>query len=72
MNWLDQLICRFRKLPTPLLVTAVLSRFVFGLGLGAIIAGSAKKANWKLIGSVIMGVGATLVAPAAVAVWKKR
>lgn len=72
MKWFDQLICRFRKLPTPLLVTAVLSRFVFGVGIGALAAGSMKRANWKLIGSLIMAAGLVLVAPAGVKVWKGR
>ncbi|MHB9105600.1 MAG: hypothetical protein ACYDCO_00975 [Armatimonadota bacterium] len=72
MGWFDQFICRFRRLPTPLLVTAVLSRFVFGVGVGALTASSMKQANWKLIGSLIMAAGMVLVAPAGVRVWKER
>ena len=65
-----EMICRFRELPTPLLVTGVLSRFVFGFGLGAVLAGS-KKSNWKTIGGVTMGAGLVMVLPAAMKVWAK-
>gem|GEM_PF-2527535 len=72
MRWFEQFMCRFRKLPTPLLVTAVLSRFVFGVGVGALTASSVKRANWKLISSLIMAAGIALVTPAGVKVWKER
>lgn len=72
MTRFEQFICRFRKLPTPLLVTAVLSRFIFGVGVGALTASSMKRANWKLISGLIMAAGVAMVAPAGVKVWKEQ
>jgi len=72
MGLFEQFMCRFRKLPTPLLITAVLSRFIFGVGVGALTASRMKRANWNLISGLIMAAGVVLVAPAGVKVWKER
>jgi hypothetical protein len=70
MGWSGKLIKRFRKLPTPLLAAAVLSRFVFGLGMGATLASTTmRRRNWKLIGGVLMALGTLLVVPAGRRVW---
>ena len=66
-----QILCKFRRLPTPLLVMAVLSRFVFGLGVGELLAVSMRRVNWKLVGGVTLGVGLALVVPAGVKVWRE-
>lgn len=64
MSRYDKLINKFRKLPTPLLITGVASRFVFGLGLGATLAATTmRRSNWKLIGGIVMAVGTLMAVP---------
>ena len=65
------LIAKFRRLPTPLLTLLVLSRFVFGTGLGAVLA-APRKSPWKRVGSGVMAAGVLLALPGAVKVWRQH
>jgi hypothetical protein len=71
MTWFDQVICRFRRLPQPLLLLAVFSRFVFGIGVGALLAASIK-GNWKRIGWILMALGTAMVIPAGRELWREK
>jgi hypothetical protein len=60
-----EILTKFRRLPTPLLVLAVLSRFVFGVGLGATLA-APRRSSWREAGWAIMALGLLLVLPGAI------
>jgi len=70
--YMRKMIYRFRELPTPLLVTAVASRFVFGLGLGALLAGKMPRRHRKLFGKLMMAVAVAMVCPVGRQVWRKK
>lgn len=38
MGWISDKIEKFRKLPNPYFITLVASRFIFGVGLGLLLA----------------------------------
>lgn len=63
--WFEEKINKFRRLPTPLLTMLVASRFVFGFGLGALIAASHRRQDWKKIGWVVMAAAVVLALPGA-------
>lgn len=51
------LINRFRELPTPIIVLHISAKFVFGVGLGVLLAGYLTGFGWWLILlSLIMGI----------------
>ena len=53
MGWIK----RFRELPTPILILHVSARFVFGLGLGVLLARYLMGFGWWLIVlAVVMGI----------------
>jgi hypothetical protein len=63
-DWYCEKIEKFRQLPTPLLMVLVLSRFVFGFGLGAALA-APRKSSWRAVGWATMGLAVLLALPAA-------
>lgn len=46
---MKKLVNEFRKLPTPILLSHVTSKFVFGVGLGVLLAGYLKDFGWGII-----------------------
>ena len=54
---IKKLINEFRKLPTPVLILHVMSKFIFGIGLGVLLAGHVKFSGWWIILlSLIIGI----------------
>ena len=67
-----EMICRFRELPTPLLVTAVVSRFVFGVGLGTLLAGKMPRRHRMRFSTLMMAAAVAMVLPVGMQVWRKK
>lgn len=63
-------IARIRRLATPTLVLAIVSRFVFGVGVEAALAGR-PGGCWRRFGWFAMLLGTLLLAPAAAEVREK-
>lgn len=54
---MERLVNEFRKLPTPVLFSHVISKFVFGVGLGVLIARYVEFSGWWIILlSLIIGI----------------
>lgn len=70
MHCCSMILNRFRQLPTPLLIASVLSRFVFGVGLGALLA-SSTPGNWRRRGWCLLVFGLGLLVPAGVKMRRK-
>ena len=64
MNWISEKLNRFRLLPTPLLTTVVAAKFLFGFGLGAVLA-RRTRANWTVIGAIAMALATAMALPIA-------
>lgn len=69
--WCGERLERVRRLPTPLFVIVVLSRFVFGFGLGAILAAQ-RRSPWKLVGCIAMALATVMAIPAAEQILKQE
>lgn len=64
-EWFTTKVDKFRRLPQQELIALVFSRFVFGFGLGALLAAFGRRDSWKIIGGVSMALGTLLALPAA-------
>ena len=62
MKSMDKFVKRFRKLPTPYLYGHVASKFLFGLGLGIVIASylaCSKVGFWIIVLSIVLAIPST-------------
>ena len=62
MSWLNRNIDNMIKLPRPLFITHIFSKFLVGVGIGFILAGYFDY-NWKLWGWVLIVVAVIIDIP---------
>ena len=63
MSWFTKKFEKFRKLPPRPMFTHVLSKFVFGVGLGILLAFYLPKFNWQLLGWLLIVLSIIIAIP---------
>ncbi|NQS90719.1 hypothetical protein HQ584_13130 [Patescibacteria group bacterium] len=62
---------KFRKLPASIIILHISGKFLFGVGLGALLAIYLYRCNWQLWGWVIIVIAVLIQIPGAYKVLKK-
>ena len=70
MKWIKEKYKKVSKLPFPLMFSLIFSKFLFGLGLGLILAGYFKF-DWKLIGWIAITLSFVVSIPATFKIYSK-
>lgn len=76
MSWLAERYAKkvegFKKLPPRLMYTHVLGKFVFGVGLGALLTVWLSQFDWQLLGWVLIVLSIIIAIPSLRIIWKRR
>ena len=71
MGWIGEKIEKLKKLPKSLLVAHIASKFIFGVGLGALLAGYLREYNWRLYGWLLIILSLIVAIPSTYSIFKK-
>jgi hypothetical protein len=71
MSWFAEKFEKFRKLPTRLLMLHVTSKFLFGVGLGALLASYLKGLDWQICGWSLIILSLIIAIPSTYRILKK-
>jgi len=72
MGWFTKKFEKFRKLPPRPMFMHVLSKFVFGVGLGVLLVFYLPKFNWQLLGWLLIALSIIIAIPIIRIILKKK
>ncbi len=72
MGWFANKFEKFRKLPPRLMAMHVLSKFVFGVGLGILLVSFLPCCNWQLVGWLIIVISIIIAIPSVMIILKRK
>lgn len=72
MSWFTKKFEKFRRLPLLLMFTHVLGKFVFGVGLGVLLAFYLPKFNWQLWGWLLIVLSIIIAVPSLIGILKEE
>ncbi len=65
VGWLNKKIEKFRRLPRRYMFLHVLGKFVFGIGLGALLVIYIPQLDWRLLGWILIALSIIIAIPSA-------
>jgi len=68
---MKKMIERFRKMPLPIMALHITSKFVFGLGLGALLTVYFANYDWWALGWLLIALSLIMAIPSVCKVLKK-
>jgi len=72
MGWLNEKFEKFRRLPPRPMFTHVLSKFVFGVGVGVLLVFYLAKFNWRLFGWLLIVLSIIIAIPSVRMILKEK
>lgn len=69
---MKRLVKKFRKLPTPIMISHIAGKFLFGLGVGLLVASYLHQLDWYLFGGIIILISLIMQIPGAFLVLKNK
>ena len=71
MGWFAEKVEKFRQLPEHLMATHGLSKVIFGIGFGALLAIYLPRLDWQLLGWMIIVLSLIIAVPSTYRLLKK-